>query len=75
MLLLYYIILPIPESSMSFSILHNHVACDCDWCDNFVTDITHLSYFVTYITVIYNIISYSLFKFKIIEMKIKLKIK
>ena len=64
MLLLYYIILSILESSMSFSVLHDHVTCDCDLCDNLVTSITHLSYFVIYMTVIYNIISYYLFKFK-----------
>jgi len=33
MLLLYYIILLILELSTLFSVLHNHVTCDCDLCD------------------------------------------
>ena len=41
MLLLYYIILPISEPSISFFVLYDHVICDCDRYYAYITcDIT-----------------------------------
>jgi len=37
MLLLYYIILSVLESSMFFSMSHDHVICDCDRCHTSIT--------------------------------------
>ena len=72
MLLLYYIISFILEPSMIFSVLHNHVICDYDICDHFVTSVTFLSHFVTCITIIQDIILQALSKSKI---KVKIKIR
>jgi len=58
MLLLYYIILPISEPSIIFSMSHDCVICDI--CDHPITDI------------MYDIILYSLSKYKI-KIKIKKK--
>ena len=63
MLLLYCIMLFVPELSMSFSVSHDSVVCDCDRCHAFVTCIT----------IIYNITLYSLPKFKIKNSKVKTK--
>ena len=59
-------ILPIPEPFISFSVSHDHVTYDCGLYDHLITGVISLSCFVTYITVIYNIILHSLFKSKII---------
>jgi len=65
MLLLYYIMLLISESSMTFSVSHDHVICDCDICDHPVTNFMLISCFVTCITIMYNIILHPLSKSKI----------
>ena len=43
-LLLYYIILFIPEPFILFSVLCDYVTCDSDICDNHVTGIMHPSH-------------------------------
>ena len=65
----------ISESSISFSVSCDCVTCDCDLYDHSVTDVIPLSYFMTYMTIIHDIISHSLSKSKMIKMKMKLKIK
>jgi len=50
---------------MLFYVSHDHVICDCDICDHPVTGVMYLSYFVTYVIIIHDIILYILFKFKI----------
>jgi len=66
-LLLYYIISPILESSIIFSVSHDHVTYNCDIYDHPVISIMLLSYMISLHTF--------LFKFKIIKIKIKPKIK
>ena len=56
MLLSYYIILPILEPFMFFSISYDHIACNFNLCDYLVIDV--LLCFVTYVTIIYNITSH-----------------
>ena len=70
MLLLCYIILFVPESFMTFSMLCNHVTYDSDICDHHVIGVMHLSHFVIYITIICNITLYSLSKSKIKMRKV-----
>ena len=54
MLLLYCMISPIPEPFIIFSMLYDHMIGDM-----------LLLYFVTYVTILYNIILYFLSQFKI----------
>ena len=49
------------EPFVSFSILCNYVICNCDLYDYSITDVISLLCFVTYVTVIHNVTSYSLF--------------
>ena len=58
MLLLYCMISPIPEPFIIFSMLYDHVIGDM-----------LLSYFVTYVTILYNIILHLLSKSKIKKSK------
>ena len=53
MLLLYYIILPILEPSISFFVLYNLVTCDCNRCH------TPIMLFVVCVTIMHDIISHS----------------
>ena len=55
LLLLYYIILFIPKPSITFFMLYDYVIYDCDI----------YNYLMTCVTIIHNIILYSLSKFKI----------
>jgi len=55
-LLLYYTILFIQEPFTIFSILYDYVICNCDICDHTVTDITSLLWYLTIVTIIYDII-------------------
>ena len=41
----------IPKSFIFFSVLYDHVTCDCDICDNPVTGVMSLSYLVICVTV------------------------
>ena len=59
MLLLCYIMLSILEPSLYFSVLHDYVTCDYDIYDHPMTGIIHLLYFITYVTVIYDITLHS----------------
>jgi len=65
MLLLCYIILFILEPSMLFSVWHNYVTCDYNIYDYPITGIMPPLWFVTCVTIICNLILYSLSKSKI----------
>ena len=49
MLLLYYIILLILKSFMTFSVSHDYVTCDCDICNHSVTSVIYDFFFFFYI--------------------------
>jgi len=66
----YYIILPILESSIIFSVLHNHVTCDCKICDHLVTGVTLCDLYYYHIILYHTLLS----KFKIKKIKLKNKI-
>ena len=70
MLLLYCIMLSILEPFITFFVSYNHVICNCDICDHTVIGVMILSHFITYMTIIYDVILYSLPKFKV-KPKIK----
>ena len=55
MLLLCYITLSIPESSIFFFVLHNHVTYDYDIYDYPMTSVILPLYFMTCMTIIYDI--------------------
>jgi len=73
MLLLCYMMLFVPKSSIFFSMSCDCMTYDCDICDHSVTGAMSLLCFVTYMIIIYNIILHFLFKFKIKKMKRKWK--
>ena len=71
MLLPYYMISFILKHFMTFSMLHDCVICDYDIYNHPITDIISLLYFVICVTIIHNVISYFLSKFKIKNSKMK----
>ena len=61
MLLLYCMILSILESFITFFVLYNHITCNCDICDHTVIGVIILSYFITCVTITYNVTSHPLY--------------